>query len=417
MKHSIASIAACACALTSACAADPKAAVRAYLDRDFPRLESLYTHLHQNPELSFQEEKTARRFALELREAGYAVTEKVGGHGVVGVLTNGAGPVVLLRTDLDGLPVTEKTGLPYASTVTEKDAAGQTVGVMHACGHDAHISIMSGAATFLARHKEFFQGTLVVIGQPAEERGAGAKAMLADGLFSRFPKPDYCLALHVDPREAVGTLHYVSGFMMASVDSIDITIHGVGGHGAYPESARDPIVLAAQTVLALQTLVSREKRAIDPAVITVGSIHGGTKHNIIPETVNLQVTLRTYSDTVRTNLIAGMERIVRGLAGAAGIPENRMPTVKVDERESIGATYNDPALTERWVGVLGQWLGQHAVEKDEPVMGGEDFGAYGRTPDKIPICMLWVGSVSPERMKAGAPLPPAHSPYYPNLRS
>ena len=379
---------------------------------DLSYLKDLYTYLHSNPELSHLEEKTAERVASELKNAGYEVTTKVGGHGVVGVLKNGPGPVVLLRTDLDALPVKEQTGLSYASTRTQKDITGETVSVMHACGHDMHMTSTLGAARFLAKNKDLFKGTVVVIGQPAEERGAGARAMLKDGLFSRFPRPNYCLALHVDSDLEAGRIAYVPGYMLANVDMVDITIRGVGGHGAYPHTAKDPVILAAQTVLALQTLISREKPAGDPGVLTVGAIHGGTKHNIIPDEVKLQLTLRSYSDSVRTNMIDGVKRVTRAMAVAAGMPEDRMPTVYVKDEEYTPATYNNPDLTQRWVKKLEAWLGEANVVRDQPQMGGEDFGMYGRTEDKIPICMLWLGSVPAERMQSGKVPPPIHSPFY-----
>ncbi|HEV8541556.1 MAG TPA: amidohydrolase [Verrucomicrobiae bacterium] len=385
------------------------------ISADIPRLESFYKDLHRNPELSLLEEKTSARVAKELREAGYEVTERVGGFGVVAVLRNGPGPVVLLRTDLDALPVKEQTGLPYASQRSQVNSAGQEVPVMHACGHDMHMTVLVGTARFLAQHTNLFSGTVVAIGQPAEEKVMGAKAMLKDGLFERFPKPNYCLALHVNSDLAAGKVAYVPGFILANVDSVDITIRGVGGHGAYPHTTKDPIVLAAETVLALQTLISREKPATEPGVLTVGSIHGGTKHNIIPDEVKLQLTLRSYSDSVSSNLIAGIKRVTRGLAEAAGLPEDRMPIVTVDENEHTPATYNDPALTQRLALVLQDWLGRDAVVQEHAQMGAEDFGLFGRTPDKIPICMLWLGSVPSERMNSGQKLPSIHSAlYYPD---
>ena len=374
-------------------------------------LTELYTHLHQIPELSFLEEKTAARVANELRNAGFEVTEKIGGHGVAGVLRNGPGPVLLIRTDMDALPVKEQTGLPYASTQRQANTTGEEVPVMHACGHDMHMTVALGAARFLARNKDLFSGTLVVIGQPAEERGAGASAMLKAGLFERFPKPNYCIALHVDSDLEAGKVAYVPGYILANVDMVDITIRGVGGHGAYPHLAKDPVLLAAETIVALQKLVSREKPAGDPGVLTVGSIHGGTKHNIIPDEVKLQLTLRSYSDSVRTNLIEGIKRVTRGLGIAAGLPEDRMPLVTVLEDEFTPATYNDPELTQRWVSVLEEWLGKEKLIREEPQMGGEDFSEYGRTPDKIPICMLWLGSVPAEVMRSGK-VPSIHSPFY-----
>lgn len=385
--------------------------VRASVQEDVSYLTSLYKHLHQNPELSFLEEKTGQRVAAELRSVGYEVTERVGGHGIVGVLRNGPGPVVLVRTDLDGLPVKEQTGLQYASERKQVNTTGEEVSVMHACGHDMHMTVFTGTARFLARHTNLFSGTLVFIGQPAEERGAGARAMLKDGLFERFPKPNYCLALHVDSDLEAGKVAYVPGYMMANVDSLDVSIKGLGGHGAYPHLAKDPVVLAAEIIVALQTVISREKPPLDAGVLTVGSIHGGTKHNIIPDEVKLQLTLRSYSDSVRTNMIAGIARIMRGLAMAAGMPEEKMPTMKLVDNEFTPAMYNDPELTQRWVGVLEQWLGKEALTREQPQMGGEDFSLYGRTEDKIPICMLWLGSVSRQRIASGKP-PSIHSPFF-----
>lgn len=388
-----------------------KSRLEANLRSDLPYLKDLYVGFHRNPELSFLEEETAKTVARELKSAGFEVAEKVGFHGVVGVLRNGEGPVLLLRTDLDALPVKEQTGLPYASTRKQVNTSGEEVPVMHACGHDLHMSAVIGTARFLARNKDLFSGTVVVIGQSAEERGSGARAMLKAGLFERFPKPNYCLALHVHSGLEVGKVGYVPGYMMANVDMVDITIRGVGGHGAYPHLAKDPVVLASETVLALQTLISREKKAGDPGVLTVGSIHGGTKHNIIPDEVKLQLTLRSYSDSVRSNMIAGIKRITRGLAIAAGLPEDRMPVVAVLEDEFTPATYNDPNLTKRWMTALESWLGKNALEQDEPQMGGEDFSEYGRTSDKIPICLLWLGSVPAEKIKQGK-APSIHSPFY-----
>src|SRR5688572_10586055 len=368
-------------------AAAPIEEVKASLDKELPRLRSLYEHLHRNPELSLLEEKTAQRIASELREAGFEVTEKVGGFGVVGVLRNGPGPVMLVRTDLDALPVKELTGLPYASERKQINTTGEEVPVMHACGHDMHMTAFTGAARFLASHKHLFSGTLVFIGQPGEERGRGARAMLRDGLFKRFPKPEYGLALHVNSSLPAGKVAYVPGYVMANVDTVDVTIPGIGGHGAYPHNTKDPVVLAAQIVLALQTLISREKPASEPGVVTVGSIHGGTKHNIIPDEVKLQLTLRSYTATIRSNLIAGVQRVSRNLALAAGMPEDKLPKVEVNEEEFTPAAYNDPALTERLVRVYETWLGKDAVKREHAQMGGEDFGLYGTTEDKIPICL------------------------------
>src|SRR5712671_6728394 len=389
--------------------------VQTGIDREYPTLFELYKHLHAHPELSFQEEKTSALVAEELKNAGYEVTSKVGKHGVVAILRNGVGPTVLLRTDMDGLPVKEQTGLPYASSVIGKDPQGNEVPVIHACGHDMNMTCVLGAARVLAQLKDHWGGTLVVIGQPAEERGGGARAMLADGLFTRFPRPDFCLALHDDAELPAGTIGYTPGYALANVDSVDITIHGVGGHGAYPHKTKDPVVLAAQIVLALQTIVSREVEPGDPAVVTVGSIHGGSKHNIIPDEVRLQLTVRSYTDEVRRQTIAAIRRIVHGQAVAADIPEDRLPEVTLSD-DFTPATYNDPELTERLVKVFQACFGEANVLKRKPTMGGEDFSEYGRTEHKIPICMFVVGGVSLENFKkardTGAALPSLHSAYW-----
>jgi hippurate hydrolase len=389
--------------------------VHSRVNQEYPALLELYKHLHANPELSFHEEKTAARVADELKRAGYEVTTGIGGHGVVAVLNNGAGPTVLVRSDLDGLPVKEQTGLPYASKVTTKDDAGKEVSTMHACGHDVHMSCLVGVARVLKNLKDRWQGTLILIGQPAEERGGGARRMLADGLFARFPKPDFCIALHDDSSLAAGMIGYTEGYALANVDSVDITVRGVGGHGAYPHSTKDPIVLASEIVVALQTIVSREIAPGDPAVVTVGSIHGGSKHNIIPDEVHLQLTLRSYTDAVRQQTIGAVKRITHGLAVAAGVPEDRMPIVTLED-DFTPATFNDPELTLRLVGVFKSWLGADKVVRKKPVMGGEDFSEYGRTEHKIPICIFMVGAVSPdvvaESVRTGKSLPSLHSPLF-----
>ncbi len=385
------------------------------VDQELSYLFDLYKYLHANPELSYHEVNTAKRIAKELRDLGFDVTEGVGGHGVVAIMKNGEGPTVMVRADLDALPVQEQTGLPYASKVRTKDEQGNEVYVMHACGHDMHMTSLIGTARVLSQLKDYWRGTLMMIGQPAEERGGGARAMLADGLFERFPRPNYALALHVSASLPAGTIGYREGYALANVDAVDITIRGAGGHGAYPHRTKDPVVLAAQTILALQTIVSREIAPIEPAVVTVGSIHGGTKHNIIPDEVHLQLTLRSYSDEVRNHTIEAIKRITRGLAMAAGVPEDRMPIVTVAD-EYTPATYNDPELTLRLAEVLKQSLGESNVIHTEPVMGGEDFGRYGRVEPRIPICIFWLGTVDPakieESKKTGKPLPSLHSSLY-----
>jgi len=396
----------------AAVSSDLRPIVVSRVSQEYPKLFDLYKHLHAHPELSFKEEQTAARIAGELKNLGFEVTAKVGGHGLVGVLKNGSGPTVLVRTDLDALPVKEQTGLPYASKAEAVDETGNDVEVMHACGHDVHMTVFVGVARLLTQHKDHWKGTLVMIGQPAEERGAGARAMLKDGLFTRFPKPDYCLALHVKPDLPAGSVGCVEGHALGNVDSVDVTIRGVGGHGAWPHRTRDPIVLAAETVLALQTIVSREIAPGEPAVVTVGSIHGGAKHNIIPDEVKLQLTLRSYTDEVRQQTIAAINRITRGLAQAAGIPEDRLPVITVRD-EFTPATYNDPTLTRRVAAALKAWLGDGNVVAAKPVMGGEDFSEYGRTKDKIPICIFWLGAVTAESVReslaTGKSLPSLHS--------
>ena len=384
----------------------------------YPELKSLYYHLHANPELSFHEEQTAKRLVATLSPLGFEITENVGGHGFVAILKNGPGPVVLIRADLDALPVTEETGLPYASQIRTLNDDGNEVGVMHACGHDIHMTVFIGTAQQLAKLKNEWSGTLIMIGQPAEEKGAGARAMLEDGLFQRFPLPDYCLALHVNAGMPAGTIGYVPGYALANVESVDITMRGVGGHGAWPHATKDPIVLAAQTIMALQTIVSREIPPTEAAVVTVGSIHGGTKHNIIPNEVKLQLTLRSYTDEVRKKTITSIERIVQGMALAAGVPEDKLPSVTRQD-QFTPSTYNDPELALRLATVFQKALGENRVEQTEPVMGGEDFGRYGRTEHKLPICIFWLGSVDPSILeaaaKSGETPPSLHSSRYHTL--
>ena len=383
-------------------------------------LLSTYKMLHAAPELSHHEEKTAAFFAGELRKLGYTVTEHIGkyekpewtGYGVVGILKNGAGPTVLIRTELDALPVEEKTGVPYASKVKTKNDAGVEVSVMHACGHDIHITSMLGTAKVLAERKGEWHGTLIILGQPAEETIDGARAVLRDGLYSNFPKPDFAIALHDSADIETGKVGYVPGYAMASATGIDIKIRGLGGHGSKPEATKDPIVVAAQVVMALQTIISRENSPLDPAVVTVGSIHGGTRYNIIPDEVNLQLTVRSYKEDVRKRILASIERITKGVAATAGIPEDRAPIVKVSETEITSATYNDPQLVERLAGAFKTALGPENVMKVSPVMGSEDFG-YLSLEQKIPSAIFWLGAVDPVKVKEsqerGIALPSLHS--------
>jgi amidohydrolase len=384
----------------------------ALLGSESDSLEALYKHLHANPELSNQEKQTAARIATELKTAGFDVTTGIGGTGLAGVMRNGAGRTVMVRTDLDGLPVIEKTGLPYESKARAKTADGADAGVMHACGHDMHMTAFIGTARLLAKLKDRWRGTLVMIAQPAEEIGAGAKAMLDDGLFTRFPRPDFALALHNDAALEAGRIGYREGFTFANVDSVDVTIRGVGGHGAYPNTTKDPVVIAAQFVMALQTIVSREVRPLDSAVVTVGSIHGGSKHNIISDQVDLQLTVRTYSDAVREQALTSIRRIAQGVARTAGVPPERDPIVKLRDTEYTPALYNDPALVRRLVPVWRALLGEANVVEREPEMAGEDFARYGRVEPKIPIAMFRLGTIDAARMKSGQPLPSLHSPLF-----
>lgn len=389
--------------------ADRSAIIRAKLATEYDSLETLYKELHTNPELSSKEVQTAGRMAKQLTTLGFEVTTGVGGTGVVGLLKNGPGPVVMVRTDLDALPITEATGVPYASKVRTRDKNGNEVGAMHACGHDMHMTCWVGTARVLASMKDRWSGTLMFIGQPAEETGAGARTMLEDGLFTRFPKPDYALALHCDARMQAGRLAYSDGLALANVDSVDIVVKGRGGHGSAPHTAIDPVVLAARIVLDLQTIVSRETNPLDPCVVTVGSIHGGTKHNIIPNEVKLQITVRTTKDSVRKHTLEAIERIAKAAAVSANAPE---PTVKVDNTEFTPALVNEKTLTAKTAGVFRQLIGPENVDERPPIMGGEDFSRYGRAG--VPIFLYWLGTIDAQRFAAaeqpGAkPLPSMHS--------
>ena len=392
----------------------------ALVERELPQLVTTYKALHAAPELSYYEAKTSAWLAQELRALGYQVTENVGkydrpqwkGYGVVAVMKNGAGPTVVMRSDMDALPVEEKTGVPYASKVKTKNDAGQEVSVMHACGHDVHMTTLLGTAKMLSQLKDQWRGTLVLIGQPAEETVGGAKAMLADGLYSRIPKPDYVIAVHSNADFEAGKIGYAPGYALANSTSVEITIRGLGGHGSQPESTKDPIVVAAQTVLALQTIVSRETSPLDPAVVTVGSIQGGAKSNIIPDEVKLLLTVRSYKEEVRKRILASIERITKNIAAAAGIPEDRAPIVKVSETEYTPATYNEPQLTERLARVFEKTLGAENVLRWPPVMAAEDFGRFS-LDQQIPSSLFWLGAVDPakveESRKSRKPLPSLHS--------
>jgi len=420
VKKSLLIFASLALILANGISSAQQPSVDAMIDREIAQLVTTYKMLHAAPELSHYEQKTSAYLATQLRSFGYTVTEHVGkyerpewsGYGVVAVMKNGDGPTLLVRTDLDALPVEEKTGLPYASTVKTKNDAGQDVSVMHACGHDIHITNMIGTAKVLAQLKDRWHGTLILIGQPAEETIDGAKALLADGLYTRFPKPDFAIALHDDADLEAGKIAYCPGYAMASSTSVDIIIRGVSGHGSKPEATKDPIVISSQTILALQTIVSRENSPLDPAVVTVGSIHGGTKRNIIPDEVTLQLTIRTYRDEVRRHILASIDRITKGVASAAGVPEDRMPIVKVIENEIAPSTYNNPELAERLARAFERTLGAQNVIKSPPIMASEDFGNLSLN-HQIPSVMFWLGAVDPAKVeasrKSGKPLPSLHS--------
>ena len=391
------------------------------VDKQLPSLLTTYKGLHAAPELSHHEAQTSALLAAEMRKVGYTVTERVGkypdgsqAYGVVGVMKNGAGPTLLVRTDLDALPVTEDTKLPYASKVRAKNPAGQDVGVMHACGHDIHITTMIGVARNMAALKSQWHGTLMLIGQPSEETIDGAKAMLADHLYERFGKPDLAIALH-DANFAAGKVSVVSGPALASSTSIDVVMRGVGSHGAAPEAGKDPIVMASEFVLALQTIVSRSVPPSQPAVVTVGDIHGGTKRNIIPDEVKMELTTRCYSEEVRQMIIDGVKRTAKGVAIAAGVPADRMPVVTVLNDESTPATINDPALAARLQRIFVEKLGADNVIERKAIMGSEDFGIFS-LDHKIPAVIFWLGAYDPAKVaeseRTGVALPSPHSPFF-----
>ena len=380
------------------------------VDSVYPQVKTLYVDLHQHPELSAHEVNTAANVAAKLRGLGYEVTEKVGGTGVVAVLRNGAGPTVMLRTELDALPVEEQTGLPYASTVTTKNDAGVTVHVMHACGHDIHMAALVGTAEIMAKTKDQWHGTLVLIGQPAEETVGGAQGMIADGLFTRFPKPDVGIALHTTNGLPAGKVGFTPEYAASNADTVNITIYGKGGHGASPESTVDPIVIAARLILTLQTIVSREIKPGDPAVITVGYIQGGTKNNIIPDEVHLGLTVRSFTPEVRKHLLSAIERVTKAEAQAADAP--KAPLVQVVE--STDALYNDPKLAERLSQALILALGAGRVQKTPPIMASEDYSYFVEAG--VPSFYFWLGVADPEKFKeaksTGTHLPSNHSPLF-----
>ena len=386
------------------------------IDADYAYLGPLFEYFHQHPELSYVEHQIAPRLALELRAAGVEVTEGVGGTGVVGVIDNGPGPVVLIRADMDGLPIKERSGLTYASQQRQVDIDGNEFPVMHACGHDVHITALVGTARQLLRVRKFWRGTVVLIGQPAEERIGGARKMIADGLYERFPRPDYALALHVASLLETGRFRLDPGIAFSSSDSVDIIVHGVGTHGASPQLGKDPVVIAAQIVLALQTLVAREISPFDPGVVTVGSFHAGTKHNIISETAKLQLTIRSNAAPVREQLLAGVRRIAENIGRAAGLPEDRLPEV-TPPLASTPPTMNDVALTARIRAALVEWFGEAQFETKPRVgMGAEDFAYFLDVDPPVPGAYFRVGGTPKAAFDAAAAGGPVvsghHSPLF-----
>ena len=356
-------------------------------------LLSLYKDLHANPELSYQEFETSEKLANLLESIGYEVTRNVGGNGVVALLKNGNGKNIMFRADMDGLPVEEKTGARYASKKKVTNLDGEEVFTMHACGHDVHMTVLIGVAEYLFENKSEWQGNLILVLEPAEEVSGGARNMIKDGLFTRFPRPDYNLAFHVNAGMPTGKVGFLPGWAMANVDSVDITVKGIGGHGAYPHTTKDPIVIAANIVTQLQTIVSRQIAPTDPAVVTVGSIHGGTKHNVIPNEVKLQLTLRSYTDEVRNETISSIKKIVKGSAISAGLSEENYPVIEIKD-EYTPAVFNNPSLVEKIQKSFVKSLGEKNVIRVSPVMGGEDFGMFGRVEPIIPTALFWLGAVN-----------------------
>jgi hippurate hydrolase len=388
---------------------------------ELPSLLEIYKDVHAHPELSGHEEQTAALVAKELRAAGCQVTEHFGkyensklkGYGVVGVMKNGEGPTVLVRTDMDALPVEEETGLPYASKIVAKNDEGKDVHVMHACGHDAHIAAFIGTAQTLSKLKDQWHGTILFVAQPAEELGNGARALLRDGLYEKFGKPNFALGFHDKADLETGRIGVTEGYTYANVDSVDVTVRGVGGHGAYPYKTKDPIVLAAEMINDWQTIASRENNPLDPIVVTVGSIHGGTKHNIIPDEVKMQLTVRTYKTETRERVLAAIERIAKGIAAAGGVPDDRAPIISVSKDQFTPATYNNPELTKRLVAVWKKSLGNENVKIVDPTMGGEDFSEYSLPDHSVPAVDFHIGAVEPAKIteykQQGKELPTLHS--------
>jgi len=379
------------------------------IENDIPFLAEFYKDLHQHPEVSLQEEHTSAKLAAELRSIGFEVTEKVGGYGIVGILKNGDGPQILYRTDMDALPMNEQTKLDYKSTATVVNK-GVEVGAMHSCGHDMHMAVWLGTARYMAAHKEEWKGTLMLIGQPAEEIGKGARSMLDDGLYQKFGTPDYGLGLHCNPTLQAGQISVGEGYSMANTERVSITVYGVGAHGASPHMSVDPIVISSMLIMELQTIVSRNLKPIDDAVITVGVVNGGTQFNVIPSEVQLELTVRTYTDEVQALVHKRIREISRGVAITAGLPEDKYPKVVIPE-EFTPANYNNPELTAHLKASAAKAISADNVRYAEPQMVGEDFAMYGRTAEEVPTVLYWLGTVTEEKIASGD-LPGLHSPFY-----
>lgn len=384
--------------------------IQELVKEDLEYLVDFYKKRHQQPELSLEEKETAKALATELQKIGFEVTENFGGYGIVGIFKNGAGPRILYRTDMDALPMSEKTELPYASQKTV-EYNGQTVGAMHSCGHDVHMTTWLGTARAMVNMKNQWKGTLMLIGQPAEELGKGAKMMLDKGLYETFGVPDYALGLHSSPTIPAGQIGIREGYTMATVENVDIQVYGVGAHGASPHQAVDPVVIASMIVMDLQTIVSRSLKPIESAVVTVGAIEGGTKHNIIPDEVNLKLTVRTYKKEVRELVHQRIQEICKGMAIAAGLPEDKMPKVTISDT-FVPSNYNTPAMVQTIMASAKKVIGTDNVVDAEPQMVGEDYAHYGQTKHKVPSALYWLGTVPKERIESGETLPGLHSPYY-----
>ena len=394
---------------------------KSYLEKDIPYLKNLYLDIHQNPEISLMEKETSIKLADELKKIGFDVTANFGGYGVVGVYKNGNGPTILYRTDMDALPMEEKTELPYASKIITKNFDGNDVGTMHSCGHDMHMTVWTGTARALVERKDDWNGTIIMIGQPAEEIGAGAAMMLKEGLFEKFPVPNYGIALHSSPTIPSGKVGFGKGYIMANTESVDIKVYGQGAHGASPHMSIDPIVTASVIIMELQTIVSRNINPLDDAVITVGSIKGGTKHNIIPDEVDLQLTIRTYKEEVRNLIHKRIKEICNGVASSMGLEKSRWPKVVIPDTFTP-ANYNDEKLVDIMKKVSISAIGDENVVVSEPQMVGEDFARYGNTDHDIPTVMYWLGTVPKERIEkynlGEYALPALHSPfYYPEIEN